>query len=261
MSKEMNISQSEEHSSESSSDDIVVQRGRRCSAPEVNMGPPFQNQNRQKTSSISNVDFPRSLSFVSPPPTRLRERRESSRGEAVQHVLRNNALLSPFVVGTPFQPNLTTESAETTFLDDTAGPEDVYKWIQEVSYRQADGQALHTVIYLSAAAMLWALLYLNYLLLSVYFTPITWAVLCSMPLRRCQDYILTSIENETSVRLISLKILMGVCTWVALDLIDDNVTGTLCKVLLVWVASSRLVSALGWSLGLLSVLLTDIASC
>jgi len=240
LSKEMNISQTEEHSSGSSSNDFVLQRGRRCSAPEVKVAP----------------------SFVSPPPTRLRERRESSRGEAVQHVLRNNALLSPFVRGgTPFQPNVTTESAETTFLDDTAGPEDVYKWIQEVSYRQADGQALHTVIYLSAAAMLWALLYLNYLLLSVYFTPITWAVLCSMPLRRCQDYILKSIENETSVRLISLKILMGVCTWVALDLIDDHVTGTLCKVLLVWVASSRLVSALGWSLGLLSVLLTDFASC
>jgi len=132
-------------------------------------------------------------------------------------------------------------------------PGDVYRWIQEVSYRQADGQALHTVIYLSAAAILWALLYFNYLLLSVYFTPITWAVLCSIPLRRWQDSIMKSIELETSVRLISLRVMYGVCTRVVLDVVRDSVTGKLCHLLFLWVGCSRLVWSLGWSLGVLSI--------
>ena len=132
-------------------------------------------------------------------------------------------------------------------------PGDEYRWIQEVSYRQADGQALHTVIYLSAAAILWALLYFNYLLLSVYFTPITWAVLCSIPLRRWQDSIMESLELETSVRLISLRVMYGVCTRVVLDVVRDSVTGKLCHLLFLWVGCSRLVWSLGWSLGVLSI--------
>jgi hypothetical protein len=165
------------------------------------------------------------LSFASPPPN-------LSRTVSMQDALRSNALLSPFVGGggtPPAQPttlNMTTESSVYTTFDDEPRPEEVYRWFQELAYRQADGQALHTVIYLSAAALLWALLYFNYLLLSVYFTPITWAILCSIPLRRWQDSILRSIERDTSVRTISLKILTSICA-ILPESVGDSVTGKL----------------------------------
>jgi hypothetical protein len=145
--------------------------------------------------------------------------------------------------------NLINDSLDSTYIDESVRPEEVYRWIQEVSYRQADGQALHTVIYLSAAAILWALLYFNYLLLSVYFTPITWAMLCAIPLRRWQETILKSIDGIDAVRSIALHVISGVCTTVVVDLMADAIIGTLCRVGLAWVVFSRLVSALGWSLG------------
>ena len=68
--------------------------------------------------------------------------------------------------------------------------------VQETAYRHADAQALYTVIWLSGAALVWSLLYSYFLLVSVYFTPVTWAVLCSLPMRRAQDKILKSEANR-----------------------------------------------------------------
>ena len=121
-----------------------------------------------------------------------------------------------------------------------------------IAQHQADTQALRTVMYLGAAVLLWALLYFNYLLLSVYFTPITWALLCSIPLRRWQDAILKDSEKETSVRWVCLRICVGVCRQVLYDVVADSLTGNLCRALVVWVVGSRLVDSLGWSTGMLS---------
>jgi len=90
----------------------------------------------------------RRFALISPPPAVSR-----SAAESVQNTLRNNTLLSPFVGGTPNvgpPPLLHAESMESV-LDDTARPDEMYRWIQETAYRQADAQALHTVIYLRCA--------------------------------------------------------------------------------------------------------------
>ena len=191
----------------------------------------------------------RRFALTSPPPTVSR-----SAAESVQNTLRNNTLLSPFVGGTPSvgpPPLLHADSMESG-LDETVRQEEMFRWFQETAYRQADAQALHTVIYLSAAAILWSLLYFNYLLVSVYFTPVTWAVLSSIPLRRWQDKIMKSIETESSVRFITFKVLMGVSTGVLADVLTDTLTGNLSLVLVIWVIGSRVVDSLGWVPAVLS---------
>ncbi len=92
---------------------------------------------------------------------------------------------------------------------------------------------------------MWSLLYSYFLLVSVYFTPVTWAVLCSLPMRRAQDKILKSIENETSVRIITFKVLTGGSARLLGDLLTDTPTGGLCLVLVIWVCSSRFIHFFG----------------
>ena len=116
---------------------------------------------------------------------------------------------------------------------------------QETAHKHANAQGLHTVIWLSAALLGWYLLYLNFLLVSVYFTPVTWAVLCSFPMRRAQDKVLKSIEDESSVRIIALRVLKGGSTRLLSDLLSDSLTLCLCWVLVIWVSISRFIHFLG----------------
>ena len=197
----------------------------------------------------------RARSVLSPPPALSRE---NSVANTVANALRrSHSLLSPALFpGTPLpQPTalntpMNESSVHTTYVEDGGEESDIDRLLY--MDRIAQLQALHTVMYLGAAVLLWALLYFNYLLLSVYFTPITWALLCSIPLRRWQDAILKDSEKETSVRWVCLRICVGVCKQVLYDVVADSLTGNLCRVLVVWVVGSRLVDSLGWSTGMLS---------
>ncbi|EKX44839.1 hypothetical protein GUITHDRAFT_152878 [Guillardia theta CCMP2712] len=131
--------------------------------------------------------------------------------------------------------------------------------IEELAYKQA----FYTTVFLSAAAILWAVVYFNYLLLSVYFTPITWAVLCSIPLRRWQNKLLKEIERERFLLLIVWRISKGLLKMPesllsfdfsrsALEKITgDALTGCLVLACAIWVAISRPVEWLGWGPGIL----------
>ena len=198
----------------------------------------------------------RARSVLSPPPALSRE---NSVANTVANALRrSHSLLSPALFpGTPLpQPTalntpMNESSVHTTYVEEGAEMSDMDRLLIIAQF-QADTQAFNTVWYLGAAVLLWALLYSNYLLLLVYFTPITWALLCSIPLRRWQDAILKDSEQETSVRWFCLRICVGVCRQVLYDVVADSLTGNLCRVLVVWVVGRRLVDSLGWSTGMLS---------
>ena len=202
----------------------------------------------------------RARSVLSPPPALSRE--NSFANTIANAVRRGQSLISPALFpGTPLpQPTplntpMNESSVHTTYVEEGGEESDMDRllYMDLIAQRQADTQALHTVIYLVFAVLLCApLLYFNYLLLSVYFTPITWALLCSVPLRRWQDAILKDLENETSVRWVCLRICVGVCRQVLYDVVADSLTGILCRVLVIWVVVSRLVGSLGWSTGMLS---------
>jgi hypothetical protein len=64
-------------------------------------------------------------------------------------------------------------------------------------------------------------------------------------MRRAQDKILKSIENETSVRIITFKVLTGGSAWLLGDLLTDTPTWGLCLVLVIWVCSSRFIQFFG----------------
>ena len=53
-------------------------------------------------------------------------------------------------------------------------------------------QALFNTLALCAAAGMFIILYYNYLLISIYFTPITWGIIISVPLRRIQAQVCTT---------------------------------------------------------------------
>lgn len=67
-------------------------------------------------------------------------------------------------------------------------------------------QAMYNSLCMCAAAVMWLALYYNYLLFRVYFTPLTWAILCSVPLRRVQARVIAEVETTESCRSTALII-------------------------------------------------------
>lgn len=77
-------------------------------------------------------------------------------------------------------------------------------------------QAMYNTMCMAVAVLLGMVMYYNYLLISFYFTPVTWAIICSVPLRRIQNKVLSEIEDVDSCRstaYIILRIIFDIPIW------------------------------------------------